>query len=454
MKKTLYRCRECGYLSPQWLGRCPHCGKWESFELVSESDKAPKLEPRTKPQPLAEIELAEGGRLATGISEFDRILGGGVIAGSVVLIGGEPGVGKSTLMLQIADRLAEFGPVLYVSGEESPTQVKLRANRLQLLALGKLLIFSEQHLELIADEARELKPKTLIVDSIQTIFPPGEKAGEPGSPHQVGAATFALSQLARELNVPIFLIGHITKSGGFAGPKAIEHLVDVVLYLEGGHEYPEGGHRSSVRLLRAVKNRYGSIEEVGVFQMDERGLKEVTNPSELFTVRSTAPISGSVIVPSLEGTRPILVEVQALVAGGRYGGGYPQRRSTGLDYNRMALLLAVIEKRLGIQIGGEDIYLNTAGGLTIRETAADLGVTAAIVSSFKNRPIDRGTVVVGEVSLAGEVRPVRRLKERLSEAGKLGYRRAVIPPGAKLTGLNLELFPAKNVEEAMEVLLS
>ncbi|MFQ6117930.1 MAG: DNA repair protein RadA [Candidatus Bipolaricaulia bacterium] len=454
MKRTLYHCRECGYHSPQWLGRCPHCGKWDTFEPLSEGAEAPKLEPRMRPQPLAEIELREGGRRPTGINEFDRILGGGVITGSVVLIGGEPGVGKSTLMLQVADRLAESGPVLYVSGEESPAQVRLRAERLRLSAAKELLIFSEQRLELIASEARELKPRALVVDSIQTIFPPGEKAGEPGSTRQVGTATFELSQLARELEVPVFLIGHITKSGEFAGPKAIEHLVDVVLYLEGGHEYPEGGHKGPIRLLRAVKNRYGSCEEVGVFQMGEEGLQEVANPSELFTARSAAPITGSVIVPSLEGTRPILVEIQALVAGGRYGGGYPQRRSTGLDYNRVVLLLAVIEKRLGIQIGGEDVYLNTAGGLMIRETAADLGAAAAVVSSFKNRPIDRGTVVVGEVSLAGEVRPVRRLKERLSEAGKLGYRRAVIPPSAGLKGLGLELCPAKDLEEAMEVLLS
>jgi len=447
MKRTLYRCRECGYRSPQWLGRCPQCGEWDSFERVSEGDKAPKLESRTKPQPLAAIELREGGRLATGIEEFDRILGGGVITGSVILIGGEPGVGKSTLMLQVAERLANGGLVLYVSGEESPAQVKLRARRLRLANSQELLIFSEQRLEYVEHEARELKPQAVVIDSIQTIFPPGEKAGEPGSTRQVGAATFLLSQLARELEVPIFLIGHITKSGEFAGPKAIEHLVDVVLYLEGRGE-------SSVRLLRAAKNRYGSIEEVGVFQMSERGLREVTNPSELFTVRSAQPKPGSVIVPSLEGTRPILVEVQALVAGGRYGGGYPQRRSTGIDYNRVALLLAVVEKRLGIQIGGEDVYLSTAGGLTIRETAADLGVTAAVVSSFKDRPIDWGTVVVGEVSLAGEVRPVKRLKERLSEAERLGYRRAVIPPSNALKGLNLELSPAADVEEAMEVLLS
>lgn len=445
MKGLPYRCRHCGYHSPQWLGRCPGCGEWDTFERAGGEGETAR--PRAKPKPLAEIELTEGGRLPTEIGEFDRILGGGAIAGSLVLIGGEPGVGKSTLMLQVAARLARSRrPVIYVSGEESPAQVKLRASRLKLSAPQELLLFSEQRLECVESEVRELQPRAVVIDSIQTIFPSGEKAGEPGSTRQVGAATFQLSQLARELEMPIFLIGHITKSGEFAGPKAIEHLVDAVLYLEGGGE-------SAVRLLRAVKNRYGSIEEVGVFQMDEQGLQEVTNPSELFTARSPNPVPGSVIVPSLEGTRPILVEVQALVAPS-YGGGYPQRRSIGLDYNRVALLLAVIEKRLGIQVGGDDVYLNTAGGLMVRETAADLGVTAAVASSFRNRPIDHETVVVGEVSLAGEVRSVRRLKERLSEAERLGYRRAVIPPSAGLRGVHLELHPAADVEGAMEVLLS
>jgi len=413
-------------------------------------------QPQSRPKPLAEISLEEGGRWPTRLSEFDRILGGGVIPGSVVLIGGEPGVGKSTLLLQIAALLSQtHPPTLYVSGEESPTQVKLRAARLGLGAYKDLLIFSEQRLETIAREVRELRPQAMVVDSIQTVLPSGEKAGagfglrlgpEPGSTRQVGAATFELSRLARELGLPIFLIGHITKSGGFAGPKAIEHLVDVVLYLEGGRE-------SAIRLLRAVKNRYGSCEEVGVFQMGERGLEEVKNPSQLFTARSSDPKPGSVVFPAMEGTRPILVEIQALVTSGRAA--YPQRRAIGLDYNRLALLLAVIEKRLGLHIGGEDVYLNTAGGFTVRETAADLGVTAAVVSSFRNRPIDYQTVVVGEVSLAGEVRPVRRLRERLAEAEKLGYRRAVVPlSGDNLSGLGLELAPAADLDHALEVLLS
>jgi DNA repair protein RadA/Sms len=445
--KRLYRCRHCGFGSLQWLGRCPRCGEWDSFQLEEGVEEASQLQPRVKPQPLAEIELKDGGRWPTGIRELDRLLGGGVLAGSVVLIGGEPGIGKSTLLLQLAARLAQaHPPILYISGEEGPAQVKLRAERLGLGACRDLLILTEQRLESIEAEVRELRPQGLVVDSIQTVFP-SEKAGEPGSIRQVGTAAFVLAQLARELEIPVFLIGHITKSGEFAGPKAIEHLVDVVLYLEGSQE-------RTIRLLRAVKNRYGSIEELGVFQMGERGLEEVPNPSQLFSSRSSTPKAGSVVFPAVEGTRPILVEIQALVVARHAEGSYPQRRALGLDFNRLALLLAVIEKRLGLHIGGDDVYLNTAGGFTIRETAADLGVIAAIVSSFRNRPIGYDTVVIGEVSLAGEVRPVRRLRERLGEAERLGYRRAVIPAGERLRGLGLELLPAQDLEEAMEVLLS
>ncbi|MGQ9602384.1 MAG: DNA repair protein RadA [Candidatus Bipolaricaulia bacterium] len=445
--KRLYRCRHCGFGSLQWLGRCPRCGEWDSFQLEEGEEEAPQPRVRTKPQPLAEIELKGGGRWPTGIGELDRLLGGGVLSGSVVLIGGEPGIGKSTLLLQLAARLAKaHPPILYISGEEGPAQVKLRAERLGLGACQDLLIFSEQRLESIEAEVRELRPQGLVVDSIQTVFP-AEKAGEPGSVRQVGMAAFALAQLARELEIPVFLIGHITKSGEFAGPKAIEHLVDVVLYLEGSQE-------RTIRLLRAVKNRYGSIEELGVFQMGERGLEEVPNPSQLFSSRSAVPKAGSVVFPAVEGTRPILVEIQALVVARHAEVGYPQRRALGLDHNRLALLLAVIEKRLGLHIGGDDVYLNTAGGFFIHETAADLGVVAAIVSSFRNRPIGYDTVVIGEVSLAGEVRPVRRLRERLGEAERLGYRQAVIPAGERLRGLGLELRPVQNLEEAMEVLLS
>jgi len=433
-----YRCRDCGYQSPKWLGRCPQCGCWESFSEIS----AEGVEgPAAVPQPLGEISLEADGRCPSGIEEFDRVLGGGVLIGSTVLIGGEPGIGKSTLMLKVAGRLAKGrGPVLYVSSEEAPPQIKLRARRLGLAEEQNLWVLSEQRLSAVCTAAREAEAQALIVDSIQMVFPSPLKEGI-GTPQQVGEAAYQLNQLAKSQKIPVFLIGHVTKSGEFAGPKAIEHLVDVALYLEGGRE-------GDVRILRAVKNRYGSTEEIGVFQMGERGLSEIVNPSAFFTERIGEPKAGSAVVPSLEGTRPILVEIQALVTTARAT--MPQRRATGLDYNRVALLLAVIEKHLGLHISRDDVYLNVAGGLTLRETAVDLGIIAAVVSSYKDRPIDPETVVVGELGLSGELRRVRKLKERLSEAAKLGHRRAVIPPSKeKLDETGLEVMQAENIEEAL-----
>jgi DNA repair protein RadA/Sms len=436
--KSMYRCRDCGYGSLKWLGRCPQCGHWESLVEVSEKRAA------SAPQALTEIPLEEAQRRPTEITEFDRVIGGGLIAGSVVLVGGEPGIGKSTLLLQVAAQLAHAAPspVLYVSGEESPGQIKLRAERLALGETNNLFIVHEQNLSAICTHVLQTKAAAVMIDSIQTVFPEGESVGL-GTTHQVGQATFALSQLARAQKIPIFLIGHITKSGDFAGPKAIEHLVDVALYVEGGRE-------SDVRIVRAVKNRFGSTEEIGVFQMTESGLREIANPSQFFTGRIGPVPAGSVIVPTLEGTRPILVEIQALVAFTRSN--YPQRRATGLDLNRVALLLAVIEKHLGAQISGEDIYVNVAGGLMLRETAIDLGVAAAIVSSFKEKPIDGQTVVIGELGLSGEVRRVKKLRERLAEAAKLGYGRAVVPAGERFDQMGIELCPVHTIREAMETL--
>ncbi len=435
----MYRCRDCGYASLKWLGRCPQCGQWDTFAESSEK----KSGVRSIPQALAAIPLEETQRRPTKIAELDRVIGGGLIAGSVVLVGGEPGIGKSTLLLQVAARLAHHGPVLYVSGEESPGQIKLRAERLALTDAQNLFIVHEQNLSAICEHVLQTKASAVIIDSIQTVFPEGESAGL-GTTYQVGQATFELSQLARAQKIPVFLIGHVTKSGEFAGPKAIEHMVDIALYLEGGRE-------SDVRLVRAVKNRFGSTEEIGVFQMTEAGLVEIANPSKFFTERIGPVPPGSVIVPTVEGTRPILVEIQALVAFTRSP--YPQRRATGLDLNRVALLLAVIEKHLGAQISGEDIYVNVAGGLQLRETAIDLGVAAAVVSSFKERAIDGQTVVVGEVGLSGEVRRVRKLRERLAEAAKLGYGRAVVPAGERFDPpLGLEICAVHSVREAMEAL--
>ncbi len=436
----MYRCRDCGYASLKWLGRCPQCGQWDTFTEFS----GKKSSSQSTPQALGEIPLEETQRRPTQIAELDRVIGGGLIPGSVVLVGGEPGIGKSTLLLQIAAQLARDAPspVLYISGEESPGQIKLRAERLAIRNTNKLLIVHEQNLSAIRDHVLQTKASAVIIDSIQTVFPEGESVGL-GTTYQVGQATFELSQLARAQKIPIFLIGHITKSGDFAGPKAIEHMVDIALYLEGGRE-------SDVRIVRAVKNRFGSTEEIGVFQMTESGLVEIANPSKFFTERLGPVPPGSVIVPTLEGTRPILVEIQALVAFTRSN--YPQRRATGLDLNRVVLLLAVIEKHLGAQISGEDIYVNVAGGLTLRETAVDLGIAAAIVSSFKEKPIDGQTVVVGELGLSGEVRRVKKLRERLAEAVKLGYGRAVVPAGERFDKMEIEICAVHTIREAMEAL--
>lgn len=438
----MYRCRDCGYASLKWLGRCPQCGQWDTFTEFS--GKKSSSQTISTPQALGEIPLEETQRRPTQIAELDRVIGGGLISGSVVLVGGEPGIGKSTLLLQVAAQLARDAPspVLYISGEESPGQIKLRAERLALGDTHNLLIVHEQNLSAIRDHVLQTRASAVIVDSIQTVFPEGESVGL-GTTYQVGQATFELSQLARAQKIPIFLIGHITKSGDFAGPKAIEHMVDIALYVEGGRE-------SDVRIVRAVKNRFGSTEEIGVFQMTESGLREIANPSKFFTERIGPVPPGSVIVPTLEGTRPILVEIQALVAFTRSN--YPQRRATGLDLNRVALLLAVIEKHLGAQISGEDIYVNVAGGLTLRETAVDLGIAAAIVSSFKEKPIDGQTVVVGELGLSGEVRRVKKLRERLAEAAKLGYGRAIVPAGEKFDKMEVEICAVRTIREAMEAL--
>jgi DNA repair protein RadA/Sms len=442
-----YRCSQCGYQSLKWLGHCPSCGQWESFsEILGESGAEPSHRPAATPQRLNEIAVEAAGRQQTGLSEFDRLLGGGVIAGSLVLIGGEPGIGKSTLLMDVAGRLAAASPagrpVLYVSGEEAAPQLKLRALRLGLTNDLPLMILSEQRLEAIRLAVQDLQPGALVIDSVQAVLPAGLKEGL-GTTAQVGEVAFQLNQLAKERQIAVFLIGHITKSGVLAGPKAIEHLVDVVLYLEGGRE-------SDIRILRAVKNRYGSTDEIGVFQMKPGGLEEITNPSQFFTARSGPPQAGSAIVPSLEGTRPILVEIQALVA--PCGAALPQRRATGLDINRVALLLAVIEKHLRLRLSTYDVYLNLAGGLSLKEPALDLGVAAAVVSSLKGRAIAESTIVVGELGLAGELRRVRKLRERLGEAARLGYQRAVVPAGDHKLLQELEVIGVSGLEEAMTAL--
>ncbi len=439
-----YRCNDCGFQSLKWMGRCPQCGGWNTF---AEGDRNQPGTADVAPVPLDDVPLPDNIRHPSGMREFDRVLGGGVIPGSLVLVGGEPGIGKSTLLLQVAGALAHAaqgeGPVLYVSGEEAEPQIKLRAQRLGIPAGDRLWVLSEQRLSAVEAAAQKAKPSALVVDSVQSVLPAEGKEGL-GSTWQVGQVTFALNALAKKHRCPVFLVGHVTKAGELAGPKAIEHLVDVVLYLE-------GTRHGEVRLLRSVKNRYGSTAELGVFQMRESGLTDIDNPSQFFTQRRGPALPGSVIVPALEGTRPILVELQSLVAS-NYGGGYPQRRATGLDVNRLVLLIAVIEKRLGLRIGGDDIYVNVAGGLAVRETAADLGTCLSVISSFKNRAVPSDAVVVGEVGLSGEVRPVARLEARLREAAQLGYKRAVIPSGERKLKLRLELQAVSNLSEAVEAL--
>ena len=435
-----FRCRACGYRSPKWLGRCPSCQAWETFEEVSEQAPEPHL-PGEPPRSLVEIHPPTHHRLSTGMPEVDRVLSG-LIPGAVILFGGEPGVGKSTLLLQVAGQLARQGKVLYVSGEEAPSQVKLRADRLGI-SEPQLLVLCEQDLLRIVQALRDLEPQVLVVDSLQTVVARPE-GGEVGSLVQVREAAAQLARLAKALDLATFLVSHITKEGGFAGPKTVEHLVDVAVYLEGVGD-------GDLRLLRCMKNRFGSTAEVAVLQMGPAGLVEVPNPSMFFIPKDRGPRPGTAVVPVLEGTRTLLREVQALVTpGGGYGP--PQRRVAGLDLNRMIVLLAVMEKHLGVQVRVMDVYLAVAGGLEVREPAADLGACVAVLSSLRNRVVGGDTVVLGEVGLAGDVRPVGRGPERLREVAKLGFSRAIAPAGPWPTRLPLELVQVPTLKDAAEAL--
>ncbi|MGZ3537158.1 MAG: DNA repair protein RadA, partial [Thermodesulfobacteriota bacterium] len=395
--KTHFVCQACGYQAPKWLGRCPGCQEWNTFieERVIE-EKAPErgllgFESEAVPTSLAEIVGEERGRFQIGIEEFDRVLGGGIVFGSVILVGGDPGIGKSTLLLQVMNRLASQGKkVLYISGEESLQQTKMRADRLGISS-EYLFVVSETSLEKILQDIQTLRPLTAVVDSIQTIYS-SELPSMPGSISQVREASNRLLYLAKHLSIPIFLVGHVTKEGFIAGPKVLEHMVDTVLYIEG-----EATH--AFRILRAVKNRFGSTNEIGVFEMKDSGLAEVVSPSEFFLSERTRTTSGSVIVPSLEGSRPILIEFQALVVPTNFG--IPRRMAQGVDANRVSLLVAVMEKRMGIHLNNQDIFLNIAGGMRVEEPAGDLGVVASITSNFKDKAIDPEMVVFGEVGLGG-----------------------------------------------------
>ena len=444
-----FACSECGHRSIKWYGRCPSCGAWDTLTEAENARKqtgSPNRPWLGEPvRTLDQIDLASVERRLSGIGEVDRILGGGLVPGSVILFGGEPGIGKSTLLLQVARAIASDGlNVLFVSGEESESQVKLRATRLGIEG-ERLYLLSEQAMDRIEAAVESVQPTVMIVDSIQTMRAvDGE--GADGGVRQLRDACVALIRLAKSRQMTTFLVGHVTKEGGFAGPKTIEHLVDVAVYLE-------GSRTDEFRILRSVKNRFGPTHEAAVFQMTSRGLAEVQDPSSLFLgAHRGEPPPGAVVVPILEGTRPILVELQALVSPtGGYG--VPQRRCTGVDVNRVMLLLAVVEKRMSVQIGGADVYVSVAGGLDIRERATDLGIVSAIVSSLRNRPIDQRTAVIGEVGLSGETRSVRRLVERISEAKKLGYERIIVPSGKKSVHVEgVDVSPVETINEAMECL--
>ncbi len=421
--KTFYQCQACGHGSPKWLGKCPDCNAWNSFVEEREAPSARKgsFQPAVKIEPvlLQEIEAISERRTSTGIREFDRVLGGGVVSGSVILVGGDPGIGKSTLLLQAFSGLSRrTGKLLYVSGEESPQQIKMRAERLSIDS-EKIILLPETSLEGILEAASRIKPDAVVVDSIQTVFTQ-ELMSAPGSVGQVRECAARLMLHAKRCQMPVFLVGHVTKDGTIAGPRVLEHIVDTVLYFEGdrGHSY---------RVLRTIKNRFGSTNEIGIFEMSDAGLREVANPSELFLSERPQNVSGSTVVACLEGTRPLMVEIQALVSQTNFG--MPRRTSIGVDYNRVNLLTAVLEKRAGLHLGGMDIFINIVGGLKIIEPAVDLGIIATIASSTREKPVDPGTCVFGEIGLSGEIRAVAQAEVRLKEAAKIGFKRAVIPAG-------------------------
>lgn len=437
---TVFFCQECGHESTKWMGQCPACKKWNTFveEKVSVTgsgmggaSKTVAVREAPKPVEIGTISLNDGERMTTGIEELDRVLGGGIMQGSLILVGGDPGIGKSTLLLQTCRQLSLQGRrVLYISGEESLKQIKLRAMRIGEFQ-DNMLLLCETNLSLVKEAIQRTNPEVVIIDSIQTMYQE-DVSSAPGSVSQVREATNVFLQLAKRLGISIFIVGHVTKEGTVAGPRVLEHMVDTVLYFE-------GDRYASYRLLRGVKNRFGSTNEIGVFEMRKEGLVEVKNPSEYMLSGKPVGASGSVVVCSIEGTRPILIEIQALVCHTNFG--IPRRQTTGTDFNRVNLLMAVLEKRLGLQVGDCDAYVNIAGGMKINEPAIDLGIIMAIVSSFRNRAVDEKTLVFGEVGLSGEVRAVTMAQQRVQEAKKLGYD-AVIMPRVNLEGME----PVKGIK--------
>lgn len=449
-KKTVFFCQNCGHEETKWLGQCPMCKEWNTFveeKVIASSVSASVKTDRDiekKIVALSQVNTDEQKRFQTGMKELDRVLGGGIVPGSLVLVGGDPGIGKSTLLLQVCQKLAKERQVLYISGEESQAQIKLRANRMGNFS-DNMKLFCETNLGTIRDVIEKKQPEFVVIDSIQTMYSE-EVASAPGSVSQVRESTNVFMQLAKGLSITIFIVGHVTKEGTVAGPRVLEHMVDTVLYFE-------GDRHASYRILRGVKNRFGSTNEIGVFEMRQNGLVEVENPSEYMLSGKPENASGSVVACSIEGTRPLLIEIQALVCDTNFG--MPRRTATGTDYNRVNLLMAVLEKRIGLHLANCDAYVNIAGGIRMNEPAIDLGIVMAIVSSYKNRPVDERMIVFGEVGLSGEVRAVNMPEQRVAEAKKLGFEICVVPEVSldMVKGIKgIKIIGVKTINDAMNLI--
>ena len=449
-KKTVFFCQNCGHEETKWLGQCPMCKEWNTFveeKVIASSVSASVKTDRDiekKIVALSQVNTDEQKRFQTGMKELDRVLGGGIVPGSLVLVGGDPGIGKSTLLLQVCQKLAGERQVLYISGEESLSQIKLRANRMGNFS-DNMKLFCETNLGTIRDVIEKKQPEFVVIDSIQTMYSE-EVASAPGSVSQVRESTNVFMQLAKGLGITIFIVGHVTKEGTVAGPRVLEHMVDTVLYFE-------GDRHASYRILRGVKNRFGSTNEIGVFEMRQNGLVEVENPSEYMLSGKPENASGSVVACSIEGTRPLLIEIQALVCDTNFG--MPRRTATGTDYNRVNLLMAVLEKRIGLHLANCDAYVNIAGGIRMNEPAIDLGIVMAIVSSYKNRPVDERMIVFGEVGLSGEVRAVNMPEQRVAEAKKLGIETCVVPEVSldMVKGIKgIKIIGVKTINDAMNLI--
>ncbi|HBF0970869.1 TPA: DNA repair protein RadA [Clostridioides difficile] len=449
--KTKYVCQSCGYETAKWLGKCPECTKWNTFvEEIDQKSTQKEVfiidKSSSKPVSINSIESKEEERFTTDINELDRVLGGGIVKGSLVLVGGDPGIGKSTLLIQVSSNVANLGKtVLYITGEESESQIKMRAKRLGINS-ENLYIFAENNLSIIESYLESVNPELIILDSIQTVFSP-EISSAPGTVSQIKEGTSKFMKISKKMGISTFIVGHVTKEGSLAGPKLLEHMVDTVLYFE-GERY------NTYRLVRAVKNRFGSTNELGVFEMRDLGLVELDNPSKILISEKPKDVAGSVIISTVEGTRPMLLELQALVSPTSFG--IPKRTSTGVDYNRVGMLLAVLEKRVGLQIQNQDVYINIVGGIKINEPSIDLGIAISVASSFRNIPIDEDIAVTGEVGLTGEVRAVSFIEKRIAECKKLGFKKIVVPRSnydvVKETK-GIEIWPVDNLRQAINIVL-